>query len=184
MEKERKTVPIEHPEKNGHAQMRDVPFGNMHLDHIQKLAHLLDQSDITEIELRRAEEGLHLLLRKLKAPGRSKQRREVQYLDPVERSMPIDPVEHPATTPKSSCLKAEMVGTFHPWLKPHGKALVAVGDFVKVGQVVGTIEALFLFNEVKTTVAGRVLEICVHDNQPVEYGQTLITIDSSGAEEL
>jgi biotin carboxyl carrier protein len=78
---------------------------------------------------------------------------------------------------------APLVGIFHPWLKPRGGTLVAVGDRVKIGQLVGTIESLNVFNEVETTVAGRVVEVHVQDGQPVEYGQVLVTIESAEAEE-
>jgi biotin carboxyl carrier protein len=54
-----------------------------------------------------------------------------------------------------------------------------VGDVVKVGQRVGTIQSLNVLNEVETQVAGRVVEIFVRDGQPVEYGQQLMTIDSA-----
>jgi acetyl-CoA carboxylase biotin carboxyl carrier protein len=73
---------------------------------------------------------------------------------------------------------APLVGTFHTWAKPKGGALVAVGDRVKAGQLVGTIESLNVLNEVETTVAGHVVEILVQEGQPVEYGQALMTIDS------
>ena len=73
---------------------------------------------------------------------------------------------------------APLVGTFHTWAKPKGGALVAVGDRVKAGQLVGTIESLNVLNEVETTVAGHVVEILVQEGQPVEYGQLLMTIDS------
>ena len=54
-----------------------------------------------------------------------------------------------------------------------------MGDRVKAGQLVGTIESLNVLNEVETAVAGHVVEIFVQDGQPVEYGQVLMTIDSS-----
>jgi biotin carboxyl carrier protein len=78
---------------------------------------------------------------------------------------------------------APLVGVFHPWLKPRGGTLVAVGDRVKAGQLVGTIESLNVFNEVETSVAGRVVEIHAQDGQPVEYGQVLVTIEIAEAEE-
>jgi biotin carboxyl carrier protein len=74
---------------------------------------------------------------------------------------------------------APLVGIFHVWAKPKGSPLVAVGDVVKAGQRVGTIQSLNVLNEVETQVAGRVVEIFVRDGQPVEYGQQLMTIDSA-----
>jgi biotin carboxyl carrier protein len=54
-----------------------------------------------------------------------------------------------------------------------------VGDRVKVGQTLGTIQSLNVLNEVESLVAGRIIEIFVQEGQPVEYGQPLMTIDSS-----
>ena len=53
-----------------------------------------------------------------------------------------------------------------------------MGDRVKAGQLVGTIESLNVLNEVETTFAGHVVEILVQEGQPVEYGQVLMTIES------
>ena len=57
-------------------------------------------------------------------------------------------------------------------------AAVAEGDQVRLGQIVGAIEALNVMNEVDTPIAGRVVEIVAKDGEPVEYGQHLITIDT------
>jgi len=73
---------------------------------------------------------------------------------------------------------ATLVGIFHTWSRPKGNALVAVGDLVKIGQPVGTIQSLNVINEVESLVAGKVVEITVQDGQPVEYGQPLMIIDT------
>jgi acetyl-CoA carboxylase biotin carboxyl carrier protein len=78
---------------------------------------------------------------------------------------------------------APLVGLFHPWLKPRGGTLVAIGDSVKAGQLVGTIESLNVLNEVEAAVAGRIVEIHAQDGQPVEYGQVLVTIEVVEVEE-
>ena len=77
-------------------------------------------------------------------------------------------------------ITSPLVGIFHTWAKPKGKALVSVGDHVKVGQRVGTIQSLNVLNEVETIIAGRVVvEVLVQEGQAVEYGQHLLVIDSS-----
>ncbi len=147
------------------------------VEQLQRLVRLLDGSDVSELELRRAAEGIHLVLRKVKAPESSDQHVGAQFIAPSgEQSNSTS-----STAPKETEHKvlAPLVGTFHVWAKPRGGALVAVGDRVKEGQLVGTIESLNVLNEVETAVAGRVIEIHVHDGQPVEYGQLLMTIDSS-----
>lgn len=183
MEKRRNIAPVERQEETLLSGVRDAHSENMDLAHIQKLVHLLNHSDIAEIELNRAASGLHLVLRKLKAPECSRQVGEIQSMDTSQHIAPPDKIAPPIPAPPIHCLKAETVGIFHPWLKPRGKMLVAVDDFVKAGQIVGTIEALSILNEVETNIAGRVIEILVQDGQPVEYGQSLMTIDSS-AEKL
>lgn len=184
MEKKKASTAVERSQSNGHSPMNNAHFKNINLNHIQRLVRLLDRSDIAEIELNRAEEGLHLLLRKLKTSGGIKQDRETQYVSTGEHITQTNILDSSVATPSTYCLKAQLVGVFHPWLKPQGKALVAVGDLVKAGQIIGTIEALSLLNEVEAVVAGRVVEICMHDGQLVEYGQSLLFIDPSGEESL
>lgn len=142
---------------------------------IKGLVRLLDRSDVSELEVKRASEGMHLVLRKVKASNGSVAPGEVSAAVPV-------PVDDSPLVMHQHQVVAPLVGIFHLWLKPHGSALVSVGDRVKVGQLLCTIESLNVFNEVETTVAGRVAEIHVQDLQPVEYGQVLVTIDTSEAE--
>ena len=55
---------------------------------------------------------------------------------------------------------------------------MAVGDRVKAGQLVATIQSLNVLNEVESPIAGRVTELLVQDGQAVEYGQPLMVIDN------
>jgi biotin carboxyl carrier protein len=55
-----------------------------------------------------------------------------------------------------------------------------VGDRIKVGQIVATIESLNVINEVEAVVAGHVVEILVQNGEPVEYGQPLMIIEHDG----
>ena len=151
----------------------DTTANVISIEQLQRLVRLLDNSDVSELELRRAGEGTHLILRKAKAPESDDLSVERQYV-PAPMNVPAaevaDKTEHKVL--------AHLVGTFHTWAKPKGGALVAVGDRVKAGQLVGTIESLNVLNEVETAVAGHVVEIFVQEGQPVEYGQMLMTIDS------
>jgi acetyl-CoA carboxylase biotin carboxyl carrier protein len=142
------------------------------IDQLQRLVQLFDKSDVSELELKRPEEGTHLVLRKAKAPESIGHTIEQQYV-----SIPGTPPEKIDSVKTEHKILAPLVGTFHTWAKPKGGALVAVGDSVKAGQLVGTIESLNVLNEVETTAAGHVMEILVQEGQPVEYGQVLMSID-------
>jgi acetyl-CoA carboxylase biotin carboxyl carrier protein len=151
----------------------DVP-DLISIEQLRHLVRLLDRSDVSEVEVKRIEEGTHLVLRKAVASDeQALLSTQVVSQKTEEASTP------PATENKFHTIVAPLVGIFHPWAKPRGKALVAVGDRVKVGQLVGSIQALNVIYEVEASVSGLVVEILVQDGQPVEYGQQLLLIDSS-----
>ncbi|RKZ21574.1 pyruvate carboxylase subunit B, partial [bacterium] len=74
-------------------------------------------------------------------------------------------------------IKAPMVGTFYRAPAPDAPPYVEVGDVVKRGQVVCIIEAMKLMNEIESDVDGRIVEILVKNEEPVEYGQELFLVE-------
>ena len=171
------------------AEHNKVPLANepsesaseISLDLLQRLVHLLDRSDVSELELKRPEEGTYLVLRKAKSSDNNGQL-EATALNSRMHGAPPDTrlTDSSAVVVETKhSISSHLVGIFHAWAKPRGGTLVAVGDRVKVGQLVATIESLNVINDVETPFAGQVVEILVHEGQPVEYGQKLMVIDSS-----
>ncbi len=74
-------------------------------------------------------------------------------------------------------LTAPMVGTFYRRPSPGSPPYVEVGDHIKPGQVVCLIEAMKLFNEVKSEVSGTIKKVLVEDASPVEFGQPLFLVE-------
>ena len=70
-----------------------------------------------------------------------------------------------------------MVGTFYAASSPEANPFVEVGSNVNVGDVVCIIEAMKLMNEIKSEQAGKVVQICVKNGDPVEYGQVLMYVE-------
>jgi len=70
-----------------------------------------------------------------------------------------------------------MVGTFYKSPSPGAAAFTEVGKTVSSGQVVCIIEAMKLMNEIESEVSGKVVEICVEDGEPVEFGQTIMIVE-------
>jgi biotin carboxyl carrier protein len=146
---------------------------------LQHLVHLLDMSDVSEIEVKRPQERMRLVLRKVKANG---QHSAADYQGLVSSLNGAAGVEQESSAPSVDTrhpVIAPLVGIFHSWAKPKGKPVVVIGDRVKLGQLVGTIQSLNVLSEVESPVAGRVVELLVQDGQPVEYGQHLVIIDTS-----
>jgi acetyl-CoA carboxylase biotin carboxyl carrier protein len=80
---------------------------------------------------------------------------------------------------KFKTINSPMIGTFYRASNPQVDPFVKVGDTVSVGQAVCIIEAMKLFNEVESEIAGKILKILVEDASPVEYDQPLFLIDPS-----
>lgn len=74
-------------------------------------------------------------------------------------------------------IKSPMVGTFYRSAAPEKPAFVKVGDSVTADSNVCLIEAMKLFNEVKSEVEGRIVKVMVEDASPVEYGQVLFLVE-------
>ena len=70
-----------------------------------------------------------------------------------------------------------MVGTFYRAPAPDADPYVEVGDIVEVGQTVCIVEAMKLMNEIESEVRGRIVQIMVENEQPVEFGQKLFQVE-------
>ena len=154
------------------------------IEQLRSLVRLIDRSDVSEVELKRTGDGTRLVLRKAKAPESNGQQEGVvlrQLVDSASASQQVA-TSAPAVETKHY-ISAHLVGIFHAWAKPRGGPLVAVGDHVKLGQPVATIESLNIINEVESSVDGRVVEILVQEGQPVEYGQHLMVVDTADTTE-
>lgn len=150
------------------------------IEHLRHLIHVLDTSDVSEVEVRHVARGSRLVLRKTIAAGGVVPSDQVAIAPSQGQKAQAASAEAETHIENNlETVTAPLVGIFHPWIKPKGKPLVAVGDSVKEGQLVGAIQSLNVIYEVETPVAGRVVEILVQDGQPVEYGQPLMMIDGT-----
>ncbi len=77
-------------------------------------------------------------------------------------------------------IRSPIVGTFYRSSTPDKPVYVKPGDVIEIGTVVCIIEAMKLFNEIESEVAGKVVKILVEDATPVEYDQLLFLIDPNG----
>lgn len=144
-------------------------------DYIEKLAKVLADTGLTEISLEDGEQAITLRKDVIVAPVTTA---------PVAQSVPAAaPAQAPAApvasepAKKGTPITSPMVGTFYKSPSPDADAFVAVGDNVKVGDVVCIVEAMKMMNEIKSEIAGKVVEICVEDGQPVEFGQVLMYVE-------
>jgi acetyl-CoA carboxylase biotin carboxyl carrier protein len=137
-------------------------------DLVRKLASLLDETGLTEIEY--GTENWHLRVGKGNPPA---------HAAPASDPAPAPAAgEAPASPPEEQAgvLTAPMVGTVHTTPEPGAPEFVKVGDTVEEGQTVLLIEAMKMFNPIKASAAGRVVRILITSGEPVEFGEPLMII--------
>jgi len=76
-------------------------------------------------------------------------------------------------------IKSPIIGTFYRKPSPDKPVFVEVGDSIGVGDVLCVIEAMKLFNEIESEVAGKIVKVLVDDSSPVEFDQPLFLVDPS-----
>jgi len=76
-------------------------------------------------------------------------------------------------------VKSPIIGTFYRKPSPDKPSFVEVGQTVGQGDTLCVIEAMKLFNEIESEVSGKIINILVEDQSPVEFDQPLFIIDPS-----
>jgi acetyl-CoA carboxylase biotin carboxyl carrier protein len=146
---------------------------------IDRLTEVLERSDLTELEVEAG--GTGLLLRKPIALERAVSVSEgipvgVPGPSGAPGPSPAAAADKPAA-PQRPSIKAPLTGIFYGAPSPGATAYVSVGDHVSVGQVIGLIEAMKLFNEIKSDLAGRVVRIVADSGALVKAKSPLIEVD-------
>ena len=144
-------------------------------DYIEKLAKVLAETGLTEISLEDGEQAI--TLRKEVVVSSAPQ----VVAAPVQAAAPVAVAEAPAAdvapAKKGTPITSPMVGTFYKAPSPDSEPFVSVGSTVSSGDVVCIVEAMKMMNEIESEVSGKVVEICVEDGQPVEFGQVLMYVE-------
>jgi acetyl-CoA carboxylase biotin carboxyl carrier protein len=140
---------------------------------IDRLAGLLERSDLVELEVESG--GTGLILRKpaavaVVAPSAAAEAPAV--VAPSDVSAVGDPLV--ASRPS---VKAPLTGIFYASPAPGSAPYVQVGGEVAVGQIIGLIEAMKLFNEIKSDLAGRVVRVVPESGTLVKAKQPLIEVE-------
>lgn len=86
-------------------------------------------------------------------------------------------IEAPERPSRHHAITSPLVGTFYDRPAPEKSPFVHVEQLIQRGQPIGTIEAMKMFNEIQSDVAGRVVTVLVENGQPVEYGQPLMIVE-------
>ena len=189
-------APAEPPEAAGDASLLAL---------VDRLAGLLERSDLTELEVEAG--GTGLILRKpaalATAGGTTAVPLAGDAAHPADGAVgaerpaggassgggPASGITSGAPSPAPGAagthgapadgrlaVRAPLTGIFYSAPAPGSPPYVAVGREVVVGQVIGLIEAMKLFNEIKSDQAGRVVRVIAEDGALVKAKQPLIEV--------
>ena len=149
----------------------------MDTEFIRKLAAILEETHLGEIELADGERRIRVARPTVTVAATA----PTQMASPVAAAAPIaaasgaaggsDLAKHPGT------VKSPMVGTAYLAPEPGKPNFVAVGDKVTAGQTIVIIEAMKTFNPIKAPKAGTVVQILIENAQPVEFGEPLMVVE-------
>jgi len=146
----------------------------MDLEEIKKLIALLDENDLSEIEVEDSEQRVLLRRERAIAP-------EVQSLAAMTPALPASESLEKAPDKEENSTQHQVtspiVGTFYRSSSPDISPYIELGDLVKKGQTLCIVEAMKLMNEIESDVDGKVVKVNVDDGAAVEFGETLFTIE-------
>lgn len=150
----------------------------MDIRKIKKLIELLQESDVSEIEITEGEEAVRI------ARHSDQPQQVVQYAQPMQMPQQA-PAQAPAAAsapeapavPEGKLIRSPMVGTFYTSPSPEADNFVKVGDTIKAGDTVCIIEAMKMFNRIEAEFGGKIKEILVENGEPVEYDEPLFVVE-------
>jgi len=150
---------------------------------IKRLIILVEQNKLTELAVE--EEGLSVTIR---AEAQEKHVPTVGTSQPglhaeVEEVFVEEIFEAPEEEIAAENLaeiRSLMIGVFYRCPSPDSPPYIEVGDEIEVGQTVGLIEAMKVFSEVPSEVAGRVVAVPAESGKLVQQGDVLVVVETAG----
>lgn len=152
----------------------------MDIRKIKRLIELLEESGVSEIEIREGEESIRI---SRGSPASASAQMPIQVYTPSLSSLATPPaaarteLQQPLEELTGDhVLRSPMVGTFYRAPSPGAKSFVEEGQSVRIGDTLCIIEAMKMLNQIEADVAGVVKQILIENAQPVEYDQPLFII--------
>lgn len=140
---------------------------------VDRLERLLERSGLSELEVEH--HGTTIVLRTPAAVAPAVAAVAAPAAVPEH---PLEPViEEPVRPRGAHAITAPLTGVFYRSPSPDAEPYVREGAEVNAGQVIGLIEAMKLFNEIKSDVTGTVRHIAAGDGDLVKARETLIEVD-------
>ncbi|GAA0733748.1 acetyl-CoA carboxylase biotin carboxyl carrier protein [Sphingomonas japonica] len=149
------------------------------IDVVRQLAAVLDDTQLTEIEVEDGDRRVRVARQVSAAPATHYAPAPMQAAAPALTHAAPAPAETGASAPAAAAnaVKSPMVGTVYLAGEPGAKAFVSVGQSVAAGDTLVIVEAMKVMNPILAPSAGTVKAILVDNGQPVEFDQPLVVVE-------
>ena len=135
-------------------------------DIIKELNDYLEEFNLTEIEY--TEKDIKVKVSKSRIS---------KNIENVAPSIEKKTIKENISIDNSKKITSPIIGTAYLAPEPGGKKFIEIGQKIKKGDTIMIVEAMKTMNHVPSPVDGVVKEVSVEDGQPVEFGQTIATLD-------
>ena len=142
---------------------------------IRDLANILNETDLTEIEVEQDE----LRVRVSRSSSTAVQVAAPAPVAPAPVAAPVaaGPAASEAPAKAAGNVPSPMVGTVYMQAEPGAPSFISVGDTVSEGQTLLIVEAMKTMNQIPAPRAGKISRILVEDGAAVEFGSPLVILE-------
>ena len=151
---------------------------NIKADYVEKVVEIMKNNELTELFVDDGESSMVIKSATYKPVIKQGDNVEVlQEAEPIQ----TEAIETNVVEEKKNVvpIKSNMIGVYFAKPSPNEAPYVKVGDEIKVGQTICIIETIKLVNKIASDVSGKVVELCIEDGKPVEYGQVIMYVEKN-----
>lgn len=146
------------------------------VEKIRELIELMQEHELNEVDLKQADQRIRL---------RRGADQQIAYAAPpaaaVHAAAPAaaESAAAPVDDANIVYIESPTIGTFYSKPKPEAKDFVKVGDSVSPDTIVCIVEAMKMFNEIPAGVSGKIVEVMVNNEDPVDNNKPLFKVQKS-----
>jgi len=146
------------------------------LELIQELIGIVEESGLAELTV---ESGEHTITIRTTSVALASPTIPHGVVIEAEPAPPREPAETAPTVPlaNESAVVSPMIGVYYRSPAPESPAFVEIGSTVEVGQTIGIVEAMKVFNEIPSDVRGKVIALPAKNQALVQIGEPLVVVE-------
>ena len=147
-------------------------------DYIEKIIDIMKNNELTEVTLE--DEHSSVVIKSNGFKPVIKEHEDIQEEETIiVEEEAVEKVAIEEEKKQLTPIISNMIGLYFSKPSPDEKPFVQVGDEIKEGQIICIIETIKLMNKITAEISGKVVEICIKDGEPVEYGQVIMYVEQN-----